>query len=370
LDDGGGEIGLESFISGLMRMQGPALSRDMLKSARRLAGSAINFHEEKDSLREGGVETLDRVEGDLDLMHEDFTKMQMLIKKNIEQLNSIGVRRIIRVTRQELPKIKTPSLADAQKMEREAARALNELAEAAGKRKGRSRGASREGSPTARQGSQQSSRGGSRGSSPVGSPTGRQWGQDSEGLFMKPLPVPWVVRRQLEDKERRKQEALERASKKKNPWTSKKKEEESKEEEQETPGVHRQFQHLWKEYSLEVPDVSTSTLEQIAYGGNAIATSPPGSPPSGRSTPARRPMSSPPAGQVGPPLIERPPAEPWPTWVQGMSSLLVKPAPPHRLPPIAEAPEPPAPHSLPAMLADLDLRELPQHPHAPADGAS
>jgi len=329
LDDGDGEIGLESFITGLMRMQGPAMARDMLKSSKRLTLTATGLREEEQKMKIGAVEVLDRVEGDFDLMHEDFSKMQLLIKKNLEQLNNIGIRRIMRNTRPELPSVKLPTLDDAHWMEREAANALHELA-ARGK--------------------------GGLSNNPVKASAGKNQGRGDGESFMKPLPPSWIVRRKQAESERRKQQALDNGDTKRPPSKSEDKKTES-------PGVHRQFQRLWKEYALEVPDVSVSTLEQIAFG--RIASSPTGAPSSGPASPASQSTHL--VGQVGP-HVERPPPEPWPTFIQGISSLLVPPAPPRRLPPIEEMPEPPAPDSLPAMLADLDIRELPHHPHTPSDG--
>jgi len=109
LNDGTGEINVEGFITGLMRMQGPAMSRDTLHASKRLSTSAELVGRLKDSFADDGLLPLDRCVNDLGVVHEDFTKVHMLIKKHIEQLNHIGLRRTFNATSSQQKFIFQPS---------------------------------------------------------------------------------------------------------------------------------------------------------------------------------------------------------------------------------------------------------------------
>mmetsp|Transcript_92734 Transcript_92734/g.298115 ORF Transcript_92734/g.298115 Transcript_92734/m.298115 type:complete len:817 (+) Transcript_92734:333-2783(+) len=222
LNDGSGEISVEAFITGLMRMQGPAMSRDMLKSTKRLSLAAGNFKKLREELTTKAIEPLDRTMNDLEVVHEDFTKMQLLIKQHIEHLNNIGIRRTFKATRGELVRVKEPSLKEVQKSDRK------DLKE---KRSNKAQAAKGDGL--------------------------KQLCLDVPGSQFKRLPAAWVWQRMQDEKERKAQEAAEGVEKQKKGLKDK------ATDELEHPGINTEFASAWKEFQLDVPDVRAMSLEQV-----------------------------------------------------------------------------------------------------------
>jgi len=222
LNDGSGEISVEAFITGLKRMQGPAMSRDMLKSSKRLRIAASNFKKLREELSSKAIEPLDRTMNDLEVVHEDFTKMQLLIKQHIEHLNNIGIRRTFKATRGELVRVKEPSLKEVQKSDRK------DLKE---KKSNKAHVAKGDGL--------------------------KQLRLDVPGSQFKRLPAAWVWQRMQDEKERKAQEAAEGLEKKKKGLKDKAK------DEMEHPGINTEFGSAWKAFQLDVPDVRTMSLEQV-----------------------------------------------------------------------------------------------------------
>mmetsp|Transcript_46873 Transcript_46873/g.123884 ORF Transcript_46873/g.123884 Transcript_46873/m.123884 type:complete len:854 (+) Transcript_46873:110-2671(+) len=87
----GGSIAVEEFITGILRLQGPSLSRDMLKGYTRLT----NINEGFTALDDKTLKQYESVDGwalNLDKNHEEFVEMQVMVCEVLTQLDTIGIR--------------------------------------------------------------------------------------------------------------------------------------------------------------------------------------------------------------------------------------------------------------------------------------
>jgi len=123
LDDGDGQVSTEEFCTGLMRMQGSAMSRDMLKATKR--AKTVNSHFENVYMEVEGIanSVLGRIEESLDDSHNNFVEIQAMTAEVLRSLDSIGLRRAVKAVAGILPQCAEPeagvdeSLAAARKQE-------------------------------------------------------------------------------------------------------------------------------------------------------------------------------------------------------------------------------------------------------------
>merc|ERR1719188_2572628 len=108
LDDGDGQVSTEEFCTGLMRMQGNAMSRDMLKATKR--AKTVNGHFEVVNNEVEGIahDVLGRIEESLDDSHNNFVEIQAMCAEVLKSLDLIGLRRAIKAVSNVLPTMEEP----------------------------------------------------------------------------------------------------------------------------------------------------------------------------------------------------------------------------------------------------------------------
>jgi len=108
LDDGDGQVSTEEFCTGLMRMQGNAMSRDMLKATKRAKTVNSNFEAVNNEVEGIAHDVLGRIEESLDDSHNNFVEMQAMCAEVLKSLNLIGLRRAIKAVSNVLPTMEEP----------------------------------------------------------------------------------------------------------------------------------------------------------------------------------------------------------------------------------------------------------------------
>jgi len=261
LDDGDGQVSMDEFCMGLMRMQGVAMSRDTLKATHRLKRINDGFTEISQEMEHYSEDVCDNVENALDSSHENFLEMQALIAELLKQLNQIGIRKVVHESTAELPKLPEPTIGEILNETKRAAAAAEEQEER------------RESNPNRRKNSMEPD-------------------LSLPGAMVKPIPPAWISRRREEEKQarREKNKTVARARKR----LQEPEEEEAPPEEPLGP-VAMEFQEEWNrlEVKIEVPPLhsATSPLRLTASGkGNFFQTL---SLPGGLVAPANAPVHKP-----------------------------------------------------------------------------
>jgi voltage-gated sodium channel len=118
LDDGDGEVSTQEFCDGLMRMQGNAMSKDMLKATKkaknvneffeRVLMCVENLAAKRPDAYPEQQSTLDRVEIALDDAHYHFNEMQAMSAEVLKKLDSVGLRRAVKAVSSVLPTMQEP----------------------------------------------------------------------------------------------------------------------------------------------------------------------------------------------------------------------------------------------------------------------
>lgn len=127
LDDGDGQITTEEFIKGIMRMQGPAMNKDMLKGTRMMNTSNKDFLDMEEHMREHVEDKLDMIENYLESAHLDMHQTMHMVAELLQKVDEVGVRRVFAVSRDDFPTAPKPELGSIL----EAQNRLEELQQAA-----------------------------------------------------------------------------------------------------------------------------------------------------------------------------------------------------------------------------------------------
>jgi len=109
LDDGDGAVTIQEFCDGIARMQGPASSRDMLNALYKSKKLAEGLARTGDSFTDFETRSLPTMEEALERSHEHFARMHMLTANILENINSLGIRRVVHASTTDLPALKEPS---------------------------------------------------------------------------------------------------------------------------------------------------------------------------------------------------------------------------------------------------------------------
>lgn len=123
LDDGDGQVSMDEFCMGLMRMQGVAMSRDTLKATQRLKRINEGFMGMSQDMEKYSEDTFESMEQALDVSHENFLEIQALTAEVLKQLNDIGIRKVVHESTTELPKLGEPTSESIAKEAKLAAKA-------------------------------------------------------------------------------------------------------------------------------------------------------------------------------------------------------------------------------------------------------
>lgn len=136
LDDGDGQVTVDEFCMGLTRLQGPAMSRDIMKATQRLSRLTHKIEGLEHELGNQVINSVDLIMAAMDSTHDLMHQTLQLIPQVFRKLNSTGIRRIVSVTAHELPLVKAPSLEALLRREGEQKEAeANSKAAAQGKSK-------------------------------------------------------------------------------------------------------------------------------------------------------------------------------------------------------------------------------------------
>eukprot|EP00930_Biecheleria_cincta_P017866 TRINITY_DN1408_c0_g3_i1.p1 TRINITY_DN1408_c0_g3~~TRINITY_DN1408_c0_g3_i1.p1 ORF type:complete len:1031 (-),score=230.78 TRINITY_DN1408_c0_g3_i1:34-3126(-) len=122
LDDGDGEVTTEEFCMGICRLQGVAMSRDMLRctSRNRLLNAAFTGVAEK--VGHEADRTLTMTEGCLESSHENLVELQQLTAEVLKKLDEMGIYRTVYSTGETLDELPLPTLESVAKKEQEEAK--------------------------------------------------------------------------------------------------------------------------------------------------------------------------------------------------------------------------------------------------------
>jgi len=205
LDDGDGQVSTEEFCTGLMRMQGNAMSRDMLKATKRAKTVNGHFEVVNNEVEEIAHDVLGRIEESLDDSHNNFVEIQAMCAEVLKSLNQIGLRRAIKAVSSVLPTMEEPE-DDAEEP------------------------------PTTQRAKDQK--------------TAQQAAlvKSNPGSYMKPLPATWIQRRKEKQQDRAKTMARKTLTR----------ESEDRNKVHGTPCVAQEFQKQWEDMGMWKPEMTFS----------------------------------------------------------------------------------------------------------------
>jgi len=216
LDDGDGQVSMDEFCMGLMRMQGVAMSRDTLKATQRLKKINEGFQEISGLMATYSEDTFDKLEDALDTSHGNFLEIQGLTAELLKQLNTIGIRKVVHESTQDMPKLPEPSSDEIVQRQKLAVKNAKD--------------------PSFHQ-------------KHVPPPP------DQPGAALQPIPPAWVARHREEMRKARREKSKNASRAKKMQDLAKQQEEPSKDEEDLRGGVAMEFKDEWTrlEVQIEVP---------------------------------------------------------------------------------------------------------------------
>jgi len=120
LDDGDGEISTDEFCMGLTRMQGLAMSSDLMNATQRMRG-VNNLLETLDyKMMVNSSDAFDRMDDNLDQASRQLIEMQFVSAEFVNALNKVGLRRTVKLTTKDLPSVPEPDIKDVLSRERAA----------------------------------------------------------------------------------------------------------------------------------------------------------------------------------------------------------------------------------------------------------
>lgn len=111
LDDGDGQVSTDEFVNGIMRMQGPAMNKDMLKGTRMMNTSNTDFNIMEENMRDRVQDKLDSIEGGLDSAHIDVHHAMQMVSELLKKVDEVGVRRVFGVSKCDFPTAPKPEMA-------------------------------------------------------------------------------------------------------------------------------------------------------------------------------------------------------------------------------------------------------------------
>jgi hypothetical protein len=231
LDDGDGEVTTEEFCMGITRLQGVAMSRDMLRCTSRNRTLNSSFTHVSQKAGPESDRTLSMTEGCLESSHENLVELQQMTAEVLKKLEEIGVHRTVHSTAGNLDELPPPSFESVAKKEQEEAKKAD----------------------MERMKAQMSAKKGKKAPAPVVAVVLEQPKYET----MKPIPASFSLTRRKEKEEA----ILEKTIRKRMEQALLDEEEieEAKPEEIELPGVPKEFENQWNGLEVKVPMQSPET---------------------------------------------------------------------------------------------------------------
>mmetsp|Transcript_7988 Transcript_7988/g.18542 ORF Transcript_7988/g.18542 Transcript_7988/m.18542 type:complete len:1070 (+) Transcript_7988:77-3286(+) len=125
LDDGDGEITTEEFCTGVTRLQGFAMSREMMRCTNRNQELNRKFAQVSHCMGEKVNHTLHMTEMSMEATHENLVELQQMTAEVLLKLEEAGLHRAVRSstkTLEDLVSVSTPTLEDIAQQEEDASR--------------------------------------------------------------------------------------------------------------------------------------------------------------------------------------------------------------------------------------------------------
>lgn len=122
LDDGDGEVTTEEFVMGITRLQGTAMSRDMLRCTSRNKILNTSFAHVSEKVGPEADRALSMTEGCLESSHENLVELQQLTAEVLKKLEDIGIHRTVRSTTDTLDELPLPNFESVSQREQEEAK--------------------------------------------------------------------------------------------------------------------------------------------------------------------------------------------------------------------------------------------------------
>jgi hypothetical protein len=119
LDDGDGQVDQNEFCYGLMSMQGPAMSCEMMRATCAARQQNIHFQFLDHSFGTLSKETFDQVGLHVDELHENMHDLMYLAAEVMTVINNVGLREVVRGTVKMLPTLLDPDMDSLITMEKE-----------------------------------------------------------------------------------------------------------------------------------------------------------------------------------------------------------------------------------------------------------
>lgn len=119
LDDGDGQVDQDEFVGGMMKMQGPAMSGEVMKANTLIKQQNSRFDKLHDAFVIGPLEACARMEGDLDNVHRGMNDIMQLTADVMEKLDDLGVRQILKKTLKDVPFVEAPDTESLIKLEKQ-----------------------------------------------------------------------------------------------------------------------------------------------------------------------------------------------------------------------------------------------------------
>jgi len=118
LDDGDGQVDQDEFISGMMRMQGPAMSSEMLKATCGMRFQNVHFIALEDAFVQNAMEVFKNTDGHVDHFHDNMNSLIELTADLVVLLDKVGLRQVVKGSAPQLPFIMDPTMDEVQKAEK------------------------------------------------------------------------------------------------------------------------------------------------------------------------------------------------------------------------------------------------------------
>jgi hypothetical protein len=118
LDDGDGQVDQTEFINGMLKLQGPAMSAEMLKATCHMRTQNVHFTDLEDNFIMNAMEIFRNVDGHVDHLHQNMNDMMALTAEIVGQLDLAGITKVVGGSASQLPFLEDPDVDEMVKVEK------------------------------------------------------------------------------------------------------------------------------------------------------------------------------------------------------------------------------------------------------------